>query len=361
MHIMIFDVPAESGGALSILTEFYNDVKNHEDKTIIWTFILSKAEFQETDNIKIIRFPWIKKSWFHRLYFDQVVAPKLVTKCQVDKIFSLQNVLVPQTNIEQIVYVHQPLPFVEYKFKIFDNKLFWIYQNLIGKNIYMAIKNSKKVIVQMEWFKQACIEKTGVNPGKIEVIPPRLNISVNKYFTANSSTLSTFFYPSSGISYKNHKVIVEACKILQLRNIKKYKVLFTLDGYENNNISELKKYAEENELPIEFIGQCSRETVFDKYVNSILIFPSYIETFGLPLLEAKLHGDIIFASNNSFSHEILDDYENSYFFDSFNNIELANLMMKSINGEIPYYEIDKKISLNESNNSSSLVSNILTP
>lgn len=359
MNVLIFDVPAESGGALSVLTDFYDEVKNHKDKTITWTFILSKPEFQETDNIKILRFPWIKKSWLHRFYFDQVIAPKLVKKLHTNKIFSLQNVIIPRTNVEQIVYVHQSLPFVDYKFKFTENKLFWVNQNIISKKIYKGIRNAKKVIVQTDWFKQACIEKTGVIAEKIEVVSPQINVNVKKYFSADSNTLSTFFYPSSAESYKNHKVIVEACNILKSQNVVNFKVLFTLNGYENNYISELKKKIEEKGLPIVFIGHNSRGTVFDYYTESVLLFPSYIETFGLPMLEAKLHGDLIFASDNPFSHEILDDYNNSYFFDSFNGDELAALMLKSINGEIAYHEIGKTTDLENANQKNSLVDCVL--
>lgn len=359
MNILIFDVPAESGGALSILTEFYNEVKNHEDKTISWTFVLSKPEFQETDNIKIFRFPWIKKSWLHRIYFDQVIAPILVKKLCANKIFSMQNVIIPRTNVEQVVYVHQPLPFVDYKFKFIENQLFWINQNIIGKKIYKAIRNAPKIIVQMDWFKQACIEKTGVAAEKIEVVAPQINVNVKKFFSADSNAMSTFFYPSSAISYKNHRVVVDACKILKSQNITDYKVLLTLDGHENNNISELKKTVEENDLPIAFIGHCSRDKVFNYYAESVLVFPSYIETFGLPMLEAKLHGGIVFASNNSFSHEILDDYSNAYFFDSFNGSELAALMLKSIDGEIAYHEIDKVTNPKNTNQKFSLINSIL--
>lgn len=61
---MVFDVPAESGGALSILNEYYENAVNHKDKSIDWIFVLSKPELESTDNIKVLRYPWIKKVGF---------------------------------------------------------------------------------------------------------------------------------------------------------------------------------------------------------------------------------------------------------------------------------------------------------
>ena len=48
-------------------------------------------------------------------------------------------------------------------------------------------------------------------------------------------------------------------------------------------------------------GYINRNEVFENMKTKVLIFPSYIETVGLPLLEAKLIGTIILASNTPFS------------------------------------------------------------
>lgn len=123
-----------------------------------------------------------------------------------------------------------------------------------------------------------------------------------------------------------------------------FKVIFTLKGDENSHIKKLYNEIKEQGLPIEFIGKISRQQVFDLYSKSVLLFTSYIETFRLPMLEAKLHKGIIIASDCPFSHEILDGYENAYFFDPFNPIELKNLMEKIIMNDIKYRELSKDVS-----------------
>lgn len=340
MNIMVFDVPAESGGALSILNDFYQEALTFKDKNITWFFVISKPEIKETENIKMLRFPWVKKSWWHRLYFDNIVAPKVIEKYNVDKVLSFQNVIIPHTKVSQVLYVHQPLPFVDYKFSLKENKLFWVYQNIISKNIINSIKKADTVIVQTKWMKKACIEKADVESEKIHVISPQINVDIKKVFVPNKESLSTFFYPAGASSYKNHKIIIDACKKLKYENKKEFKVIFTLKGDENNHISELYTKVKEHQLSIEFVGNLSREQVFDLYTKSILLFPSYIETFGLPMLEAKLHKGIVLASDCQFSHEILDGYENAYFFDPFDVNELAMLMNKVVNEKIKYFNIN---------------------
>ncbi|WP_253724371.1 glycosyltransferase [Sporosarcina sp. HYO08] len=343
---MVFDVPAEYGGAYSILKDFYDEVKTHRDEKINWIFVLSKPEFQETENIKILRFPWIKKSWGHRLFFDNFIAPSLISKYNINKVFSLQNLTIPRADIEQTIYIHQPLPFIEHKFTFSENKLFWMYQNLIGHKIFNSIKKANKVIVQTKWLKKACIEKVGVDGRKINIVSPEIRLDVKGSFSPNNKAFSTFFYPASALQYKNHRVIIEACKNLKQNDIKDYKVIFTVKGDENKHIETLYNEVKSASLPIEFIGSISREKVFSYYTQSVLIFPSYIETFGLPMLEAKLHGGIVLASDSPFSHEILDDYKNAYFFESFDSTRLAELMFNTMSGKINYIEIGELKDLN---------------
>jgi len=348
MNIMVFDVPAESGGALSILNDFYQEVIENDDKNINWIFVLSKPEYKEFDNITVLNFPWVKNSWFHRLYFDRFVAPKLVKKYNIDRVFSLQNIIVPKTKVEQVVYIHQSLPFDSYKFNIMEDLKLWTYQNLIGKKIFSSIKQSEKVIVQTNWMKKACTEKVNVQKNKIKVIPPKINLNIEKNFDKNNRT-KTFFYPAGASYYKNHRLIIEASKLLEASNINDYKIILTLNGNENKNIKGLYKEVKKYNLPVEFAGRLEREEVFNLYTKSYLLFPSYIETFGLPMLEAKLHKTIILASDKAFSHEILDDYENAYFFDPFDAKELMKYMKKLLVGEISYKKVN---SVSKSNNNS---------
>lgn len=331
MRIMVFDVPAESGGALSILNEYYDNAANHKDKNIEWIFVVSKPDLKPTDNVKVLRYPWIKKSWIHRLYFDYFVAPKLVYKYDVDEILSLQNLIIPKVkNTRQSLYVHQSLPFVDYKINFKENKKLWIYQNIIGRKIVNSIKKADHVIVQTNWMKKICIEKTGIEANRIEVRPPEVNIQVKEYFNNTNESMRTFFYPAGGSYYKNHRIIVEACEKLIEDGIDDFNVIFTLKGDENKHIKYLNERVKRKELPIDFIGRINREEVFKYYTKSILIFPSYIETFGLPLLEAKLHNGIILASNCHFSREALKDYPRVEFFNPFEVDELAKLMKDKI-------------------------------
>lgn len=322
------DVSAEYGGALTILNQMYERAIN--DKNNKWIFVTSLPALKETNCIKNIRYTWVKKSWFHRLYFDNFIAPRLIKKFKVDEVLSLQNVIIPKVKVYQTVYVHQPLPFIDRRFTFKENKLFWVYQNIIGKIIIKSMKNADKIIVQTKWMKESSIKKAAVDRSKIFLESPTVSFEVSKYFDNEAESYKTFFYPSSGLLYKNHEVIVQAAKILTKRNIN-FKVIFTLDTDGNKHVKDIYREIKSNNLPIEFAGKLNYTDVLENYTKSVLIFPSYIETFGLPLLEAREHGAPILASNMPFSHEILEGYSKAKYFDSADFNKLAKLMEETIN------------------------------
>lgn len=323
MRIMVFDVPAENGGALTILNQYYDTaIKDKENE---WIFVVSTPMLKETNNVKVLNYPWIKISWVHRLYFDKFIAYKLVERYEVDEILSLQNVLIPHTNIKQKLYLHQPLPFVEKAYRITENFKFWMYQNVISRIIFKSIRKADKVIVQTKWIMDAAIQKTGTDKSKFILKQPELNIIV-KDFYKHQVDKKMFFYPASGLSYKNHEIIVKACKTLSDRNKNNYEVVFTLDGNENKEVRKLREVVVKYNLPITFIGSIKIDKVYEYYSKSVLVFPSYIETFGLPMLEAKMHQTPVLASDCAFSHEILDGYENVKFFNPFDFDALAHEM-----------------------------------
>lgn len=336
MNIMVFNVPAETVGALSILNDFYEEISRSQDYSINWIFVLSKPMLEETQNIRVLRFPWVKKSWFHRLYFDHMIAPKLIKKFHVDRVLSFQNVVVPHASVEQLLYMHNSIPFSTHKFRLGENWRLWVYQNVIGRLIKTSIKKADKVIVQSEWIKRACVEQVSIVSDKIQVIPPKINTSVANFFTPKREFLSTFFYPASEYEYKNHRLVVKACAQMVAQGTNGFEILFTLNGDETAHIKRLFEEVQEKRLPIKFIGHIPRDRVFDLYSRSILLFPSYLETFGLPLLEARMHRTIILASDCLFSHEILCGYENAHFFDPFDENKLCRLMSLLIFGEIRY-------------------------
>lgn len=334
MRIMVLDYAADGGGALSILNDFYNYVQknagHHE-----WIFIVSRAELQSCEHIKVLRFPNIKNSWFERIKWEKSNLKKIIYKEKADIVFSLQNLTVPGLNLPQIVYVHQIIPFQKVKKFSFikrEERLFAIYQNIIGRMIWSSIKTANAVIVQTQWMKDEIISKINNCNDKVFVISPTIDIpiSVENKNLVLEKNINTFFYPTGAFLYKNLDCLLKAAYILLEKGIDDFRVVLTLRGDENSYAIRIKKMAEGLGEMIVFAGKMSREKVFRMYHSSTLVFPSYIESFGLPLLEARLSGSIVLASDCPFSREILEGYQNAYYFNPFESNLLADLMSKVV-------------------------------
>ena len=104
-------------------------------------------------------------------------------------------------------------------------------------------------------------------------------------------------------------------------------MVFTICGNENTTAKEIKKQIEKYNLPVKLVGNLSLEEVKDYYSSTCLLFPSYLETVGLPLKEAQVFGAPIIVADCQYSRETVGTYENVNYFNSFSAKELSDLMI----------------------------------
>ncbi len=329
---LIYDVAAEGGGALTVLKEYYENAILDSNPNNKHYFVVSKVDLKERSNVKIIKYPWIKKSWIHRIYFDYFIAPKLVRRFHVDEILSLQNLTLPFVETKQILYVHNAIPFSDFKFSILKNPILWIYQNIIGRLIKKSIVKANSIIVQTEWMKEKILSQTGIENNKIKVELPKVNIPVIST-SKKSSKKRLFFYPANSSSFKNHKIIIKALKYLKFDELKKCQIIFTLDKNLPKHFNEINDIIEKYSLPVEFVGNLSIEKMCEYYSKSILIYPSYIESLGLPLLEAMKYKCQIISVSCNYAKEVLRNYEYVDYFDYNDEKHLTNILRKYINND----------------------------
>lgn len=322
MRIVVNDIAASKTGAMTVLRDFYNCVKVH-GTSHEWIFLLGDAYLEETENIKVLTYPKVKNSGFKKLLFDFFTGKKVIEKLKPDVYFSLQNITCfGLSGIKKITYIHQSLPFQKMKkFSFFKNeeRSSAIYQYLIGSIIKLSAEKSSLNIVQTEWMRKEVCKQCRLSDEKVVKVRPNLK-NINCKVTEENFNYSCFFYPTSTMIYKNNQCIYDAAKLLDEKGLN-FNVKLTI----NNN---------EQYKHIEHIGVIPYEKVLSEYTRNILIFPSYIETFGYPLVEAREVGTIILASDCPFSRELLNGYSNAYFFNPFHPVELANLMADVISGKI---------------------------
>ena len=327
--VMVYDVHASESGALAILDDLYHQIRAHIDKSIKWIFIVSTPNYEETENIIVCRFPWVKKNWGYRYYFDTVTTKGLLKEYKPDKVFSLQNKGIPFYRREQIVYLHLPFILTDHIFDIrTDGKKLWLYQNIISKSIFRSLRKMDYTIVQTHWMKDALVKKTGISEDRIFILEPDITTNNIGKYVDTAASRRTFFYPATAFSYKNHMTMLKALNYAQKAGLGDYTLTLTIRYDENKLTQELADYINRKKLNVLFAGQMSREKVFEMYANSVLLFPSYVESFGLPLLEARLTGTYVIASDCPFCREILDGYEKAMFFNEMDYETMGKHILK---------------------------------
>ena len=341
--IFVNNTAAINGGALTVLKQFLEEIKQRKDESkIYYFFVTADLREYECKYIKIIDNINGRKM-IDRIKWDNfgVKAWAKENNIKPDLIISLQNIAVNFKGVPQIIYLHQPLPYSEYsKWNPLksDERKMWIYTNIYKKLIHSSIKKDMYVSVQTQWMKDALIQN-GISNDKIIISKPKLN----EFNITDIESVSldekrfVYFYPAAEYKYKNHKIILEALKYIKENypdKIDNIKVIFTLDDKSSSY-----EYCKENHLldVVEFKSTLSYEKVLQHYKScDCVLFPSYIETFGLPLIEAGKFGKKILVSNCKYSREVLKSYTNVKFISHDNYKEWAKYMIDFDKTEVEF-------------------------
>ena len=364
---------AIKGGALTILKQFLEGISIYSKKNIYYYIFcsLKELEIYEGENIKIINNIRGKK-WLDRIKWDLYGLKECSKRKDIkaDLIISFQNTGVfYYNNIKQLIYLHQSIPFSEginWNFFNKNERVLWFYKNIYKKLIRLTLKSNSYIVVQTEWMKNAVMEQFNWNSKKISVIKPNIkNIAVEKIskidFNSNEFHL---FYPANNAVYKNHELIIKALEYIKNNKKEIYENLmvhFTFNRNLSNNrnavLVNLIKNLQVDEQ-IKYEGKIPYERVLSFYKScNLMLFPSYIETFGLPLIEAASFGMPILAAEVDYAREVIGDYEGVKFLDykdaklwAENIIDLYNKRIKykpySINYETSwkdFFELIEKL------------------
>ena len=250
--------------------------------------------------------------------------------------FSLHDTSPNVKAAKRVVYCHNPTPFYVPKmsdlwcnYKEFFFSLFYryLYQINIHKNDF--------IVVQQNWLREAFSNMYSLDKKKIIVAVPRsANVQIKHKEKEEATSICTFFFPCYPRSFKNIEVICKACEILEKKDNAKYNVLLTLKGNENRYAKLLyKQYS--SLKTITFGGLLSYEEVYEKY-NKIdcLIFPSKLETWGLPISEFMAFDKPMLIADLPYAHETAAGAKYVAFFNPDTPKMLADRMSEVINGDL---------------------------
>ena len=333
--IFINNPAAVSGGALTILRQIVSkEINKYSNKDYVYYVFCSLPEFKkfENSNIKIINVK--AKKWLDRIKWDLWGLKNWSKKHHIkaNLILSLQNTApFYYKNVPQLLYIRQALPFVkEVDWNVFNRKEtgLWFYKHIYKYFIGMNIKNVNYIIAQSQWMKERISGVFNFSPKRIVVIPTFINLSSLSEIPRINFGDDKFhiFYPAAPYVYKNHKVIIKALRFIknqEPRIFAKLIIHFTFHKEDNKTLTQLANKLQVKQA-IRFEGSLPYQKVLEFYKSvNLVVFPSYVETMGLPLLEAAIFGLPILVSDLPFSREIISTYEGAQFVGYKNEVEWA--------------------------------------
>jgi glycosyltransferase involved in cell wall biosynthesis len=284
--------------------------------------------------VQFIEFPHAKGSWLKRLYLEFWQFNTLSRKIKPDVWLSLHDIS-PLINVpRQIVYCHNPSPF--YLPRLID--IWWepsfVLMTLFYKYLYrLNIHANDLIVVQQDWIRRAFQNLYHVN--NVVVAQPIL-VDLDQNLKNISGKSGVFFYPALPRVFKNFEVLCEAAKLLYQQVGNTFEVRLTLSGSESRYAGYLK--AHYGEIPvIRFIGRQTTEQMAINYQEAMaLVFPSRLETWGLPISEAKSFGKPIIIADLPYAHESVGNYDKAVFFDPLDSKQLAETMRDVMHGKHDY-------------------------
>ncbi|HAG8052182.1 TPA: glycosyltransferase family 4 protein, partial [Escherichia coli] len=286
--VVISAVNFTTGGPFTVLKNVLTATKDRAECKFI-ALVHSSAELMELFPwVEFIEYPEVKSSWVKRLYFEYITCNRLSKVIKATHWVCLHDITANVSVPYRFVYCHNPAPFYKYLSyrDIIGEPKFYLFYLFYGLLYNINIKKNTAVFVQQQWLKKEFEKKyklKNVVVSRPEDICP---FESDGLVRNNNKKDVRIFYPAVPRIFKNFEVIIRAAQILQDKNIHFY---LTFDGTENKYAKRIYKLASELKN-VHFLGYLNATEMVNFYQDSdIICFPSKLETWGLPLSEAKTY------------------------------------------------------------------------
>ncbi|MBP3942157.1 glycosyltransferase family 4 protein [Sphingobacteriaceae bacterium WQ 2009] len=350
--IVISAVNLVEAGTLAILKDclaYLSELAKNGNYRVI--AIVYDKDLAFYPNIEYIETTWPKQRWINRLWFEYVSMKKISKNLAPVYLWLSLHDTSPTVNAEKrAVYCHNSFSFYKWKladllfapkialFAIFTK---YIYKTNIHKNDY--------VIVQQNWFRNAMSSIFKINPSKIIVSPPTTRDFQSLERVNALSQKVSFIFAGSPNSHKNFEIICRAVALLNDQyKLKNFEVFITVKGHENKYAKWLFKNWGTKYDALNFIGFIDKLTLENYYSTAhCLIFPSKVETWGLPISEFAAFKKPMLLADLPYTHETASGASQVAYFNPEKPEELAQMMKRIIEGDTTFLEAIPLTTINQ--------------
>ncbi|MBB6130773.1 glycosyltransferase [Mucilaginibacter lappiensis] len=338
--IVISAVNLVEAGTLAILRDclqYLTTLAEQEEYRVV--AVVYKKELANFPNIEYIETQWPKKKWINRLWFEYVSMKRISRELYpVYLWFSLHDTSPTVIAERRVVYCHNSFPFYNWKLRELFLAPRIVMFAIFTKYFYrINIRQNSYVVVQQNWFRDTMARMFNLNREQIIVAPPASAVIKMRPLSGfrNLNGTYVFIFAASPNSHKNFECICQAVEQLEKEmGISSFKVYITIAGAENKYTKWIFRRWGNRFNSLKFIGFVNRMDLEIYYASSnCLIFPSKVETWGLPISEFAKYQKPMLLADLQYAHETAGGCKKVAFFDPDNAKQLAKLMAALIQGD----------------------------
>ena len=337
-QIVISAVNLRKGGTLTILRQclaFLSEWAPSKGYEVI--ALVHQRELADYPNIRYIEIPWAIEGWGKRLWCEYVTMGRIARELgPIDLWLSLHDTTPRVKARRQAVYCQTSFPFLRWRWSDFrfDKKipLFAMFTRFAYR---VGIHKNRYLVVQQQWLREGFSQMFGLPEDRFIVAPPqRETLPPQASEEGSAGRPFTFLYAATADVHKNFELLCEAAQRLESKVGKDvFRVILTIDGSENKYASWLRK-TWGHVSSLDFSGFMTKERLQATYASTdCLVFPSRIETWGLPISEFLPYDRPMLLSDLPFAHETAAGAREVGFFDSTSADSLAQAMERVLSGD----------------------------
>jgi len=321
--------PKVGGGRTYILNLLPELLKSDHENS--YHLLVSEGQFPELENEPRLAVHSVKISLLpHRLAYQQSVIPFLVKRWKANVLFSTTDITTLAAPCKVVLAIHNPNPYQNpYPRTSIQH---WRLRTLLQLS-RLSVRKAAKVIFVSDYARalaseklrcsaeKAAVVRHGVSqlyhqdPSQSEELDSKVDLPTERRYILFVSTLYL---------YKNPVRLVDAFARCCGRPGFDYDLVIAGRPVDSGTTTELHSRVESSGLAhrIHLLGEVAHTEMPALYRNaSLFVFPSYSETFGLPLVEAMASGVPVVAANASSIPEVTRDA--AIYFDPFDVEDMA--------------------------------------
>lgn len=315
MHVglnLVFLVPGETGGMEVYARELIPELVQAAPNTRFTAFVNREAAAAPggrwRDLIPTVTVPVLARNRFEWVRGEQQLLPRLAAQHGVDLVHSLASTAPVWGRFRRVVTIH------DLAYRIVPEAHLGLAGQGMRVLVPLAAHRSHRVVVDAACTRTDLHRLLKVSPNKVDVVPlgvgigPRVipvpELELRAQYGAGSRQI--VLSVSAKRPHKNLARLIGALSLIPAER----RPLLILPGYSTSHEYELRQRAKTLAVvdDIRFLGWVSPTELEGLYAAaSCFVFPSLLEGFGLPVLEAMARGLPVACSSRGALAEVAGD------------------------------------------------------